>query len=123
MIPLKETHILGYEEVMTEKTWYWQEVVFIPDGVSTSDLLRFQGHIFIKSNIVEELKAKGKFKKKRERKRKRGRSIDNKKEEISFSAPEKNTNSPTVGWFGVWRGQEKQSCLTGIFITVLLLMS
>jgi len=36
------------------------------------------------------------------------------KECISFSAPPgKNTNSPTVGWFGVWRGARKTIMLDG----------
>jgi len=56
---------------MAEKTWHWQEVAFIPDGVSAPDLLRFQGHIFIKSTVVEELKAKGEFKMKERKKTKK----------------------------------------------------
>jgi len=59
---------MGHEEAMAEKKWCWEEVTFIPNGVSAPDLLRFQGHIFIKSNIVEELKSKGQFKR-RERKK------------------------------------------------------
>lgn len=46
-------------EKSNKKRWYWEEVSFIPDGVSAQDLLRFQGRIFVKSTVVEELKAKG----------------------------------------------------------------
>lgn len=49
---------------MEKKKWYWEDVPFIPDSVGAGDLLRFQGHIFVKSTVVEEMKAKGKFKEK-----------------------------------------------------------
>jgi len=54
-----------------EKNWHWEEVPFIPDNVGAGDLLRFQGHIFIKSTVVEKLKAKGEFKKRERKKQKR----------------------------------------------------
>ena len=57
---------------MEKKNWYWEKVPFIPDGVDGPNLLRFQGHIFVKSNVVRDLKAKGEFKK-RERKRQKKR--------------------------------------------------
>ncbi len=56
---------------MEKKKWYWEKVPFIPDGVSAGDLLRFQGHIFVKSTVVKELKAKGEFKKKEKKRKKR----------------------------------------------------
>ena len=57
---------------MAERNWHWEEVAFIPHGVKPEDLLRLPGHIFIKSTVVEEMKAKGKFKEKERRgKRKR----------------------------------------------------
>ncbi len=68
---------------MIEKKGYWEEVAFIPNGVAPEDTLRFQGHIFIKSSVVEELKAKGEFKKKerghkrKKRERYRLQSLDN----------------------------------------------
>lgn len=58
---------------MAEKNWWWEEVMFIPDGVSAPDLLRFQGRIFIKSNVVEEMKSKGQFKRKERKKMKKRR--------------------------------------------------
>lgn len=60
----------------SKNNWYWEEVPFIPKGIDYKDLLRFQGRIFIKSIVVEELKIKGEFKKKQEsyKKRKRVRS-------------------------------------------------
>jgi len=59
---------------MIEKKGYWEEVAFIPNGVAPEDTLRFQGHIFIKSSVVEELKARGEFKKKERKKtKKKGR--------------------------------------------------
>jgi len=57
---------------MAERKWYWEEVPFIPHGVKPEDMLRLPGHIFIKSNVVAELIAKGKFKEdKRGHKRKK----------------------------------------------------
>jgi len=58
---------------MAKKKWYWEDVPFIPDSVGAGDLLRFQGHIFVKSTVVEELKAKGVFKKKEGKRKKRGK--------------------------------------------------
>jgi len=57
---------------MENKKWYWESVPFIPDGVNAQDILRIPGHIFVKSNIVRDLKAKGEFRKK-ERKRQKKR--------------------------------------------------
>lgn len=58
---------------MTERKWYWEEVAFIPRNVVAKDMLRFQGRIFIKSTVVEELKAKGKFKEKERKNKKKKR--------------------------------------------------
>lgn len=55
----------------SKNNWYWEEVPFIPKGIDNQDLLRFQGRIFIRSIVVEELKIKGKFKKKQEQYKKR----------------------------------------------------
>lgn len=44
--------------------WYWEEVSFIPYDVDAQDLLQFQGHIFIKSNVVKRLEANREFKRK-----------------------------------------------------------
>jgi len=59
---------------MTERKWYWEEVDFIPHGVKPEDMLRLPWHIFIKSTVVEELKAKGKFKEKERKGKKKKRA-------------------------------------------------
>jgi len=65
---------IEYGKVMAEREWYWKEVAFIPSDVAPEDLLRLPGHIFIKSNVVEEMKAKGEFKRKERKKtKKKGR--------------------------------------------------
>lgn len=52
---------------MTDTKWYWQDVPFIPNKINKSDMLRFQGHIFIKSNVVKQMKTMGTFKIKKKR--------------------------------------------------------
>lgn len=52
---------------MAERNWHWEEVSFIPHGVKPEDMLILPWHMFIKSSVVEELKAKGKFKEKERR--------------------------------------------------------
>ena len=59
---------------MVDSKWYWREVPFIPyKMVDKHDMLRFQGHVFIKSNILKRMKVKGTFKKEKSRKKRRDR--------------------------------------------------
>jgi len=56
---------------MEKKNWHWEEIPFIPDGVVALDILRIPGHIFVRSNIVRDLKVKGMFRKKERKRQKR----------------------------------------------------
>lgn len=70
---------------MAERKWHWEEVPFIPRGVKPEDMLRLPWHIFIKSNVVEELKAKGKFKEKERRgKRKKRKNHERYQKRTSY---------------------------------------